>query len=288
MILHSSCRFGGVALHKSAGRKRGQRKGAASKNVKSRQKTSKIFSTLFAQARKKSTKINFLGSEPGGLPRPRKFVFLGFQREESEMSREFGRDVPDPWAVQKFVQKKFVRILRSILAQGKKRQNSSKSFSRLCDIFCAGQKRQKAKKCQKHISRHFLLQFSRCTNFPALFGGLWIKGVGVGTSVEILLPLLSVQRTIEPPSFTTMWRRGEEVGEKKDRRRRRGRSGGKRRKGTMEGRRSSGEKRGKAEEERNQESQIDSRPRYFWKVSRYTSHFYRDTFAKVCPLLGRK
>ena len=32
-----------------------------------------------------------------------------------------------------------------------------------------------------------------------------------------------------------------------------------------------------------QESHIDPWPRYFWKVSRYTSHFYRDTFAKVCP-----
>ena len=28
--------------------------------------------------------------------RPRKFVFLGFRREESGMSREFCRDVPDP------------------------------------------------------------------------------------------------------------------------------------------------------------------------------------------------
>ena len=37
-----------------------------------------------------------------------------------------------------------------------------------------------------------------------------------------------------------------------------------------------------------QESRIDPWPRYFWKVSRYTSHFYRDTFAKVCPLFGRE
>ena len=37
-----------------------------------------------------------------------------------------------------------------------------------------------------------------------------------------------------------------------------------------------------------QESRTDPWPRYFWKVSRYTSHFYRDTFAKVCPPLGRK
>ena len=37
-----------------------------------------------------------------------------------------------------------------------------------------------------------------------------------------------------------------------------------------------------------QESQIHPWPRYFWKVSRYTSHFYRDTFAKVCPPLCRK
>ena len=30
---------------------------------------------------------------------PRKFVFLGFGREEPGMSREFCRDVPDPWTL---------------------------------------------------------------------------------------------------------------------------------------------------------------------------------------------
>ena len=45
----------------------------------------------------------------------RKFVILGFRREESGMSREFCRDVPGPLAVfKKFVQKKFVRIFRSL------------------------------------------------------------------------------------------------------------------------------------------------------------------------------
>ena len=33
--------------------------------------------------------------------RPRKFVFLGFRREESGTSREFCRDVPDPWGCSK-------------------------------------------------------------------------------------------------------------------------------------------------------------------------------------------
>ena len=68
----------------------------------------------FCQARKKSTKINFLGPETarwggatvGGLhakgwwPKsscPRKFVLLAFRREEFGMSRRFCRDVPDPW-----------------------------------------------------------------------------------------------------------------------------------------------------------------------------------------------
>ena len=37
----------------------------------------------------------------------------------------------------------------------------------------------------------------------------------------------------------------------------------------------------------NQESQIDPWPWYFWKVSHYTSHLYRDAFAKVCDPLGR-
>ena len=46
---------------------------------------------------------------------PRKFVFLGFRRDESGMSREFCRDVPDPWVFEKFVQKTFVRIFRSLL-----------------------------------------------------------------------------------------------------------------------------------------------------------------------------
>ena len=73
------------------------------------------------QARKKSTKINFLGSgdrpvgwgsstrRGGGRKlraRPRKFVFLGFRREESVMSREFCRDVPDPWGCSKSLCKK--------------------------------------------------------------------------------------------------------------------------------------------------------------------------------------
>ena len=47
---------------------------------------------------------------------PRKFVFLGFRREESGMSREFFRDVPDPGGVQKVcAKKKFVRILHSLI-----------------------------------------------------------------------------------------------------------------------------------------------------------------------------
>ena len=70
------------------------------------------FLTTHTQAREKSTKINFfLGSEDhpvgwgsstrrGGGRKvralPRKSVFLGFRREESGMSREFCRDVPDP------------------------------------------------------------------------------------------------------------------------------------------------------------------------------------------------
>ena len=84
------------------------------------------------QARKKSTKINFLGPETpqwGGVfhskgwcrkvrALPRKFVFLGFQREESGMSREFCRDVPDPWGCSKSLcKKKFVRIFRSLIKE---------------------------------------------------------------------------------------------------------------------------------------------------------------------------
>ena len=37
-----------------------------------------------------------------------------------------------------------------------------------------------------------------------------------------------------------------------------------------------------------QENPIDPWPRYFWKVSRYTSLFYRDILAKECPPLGRQ
>ena len=45
---------------------------------------------------------------------PRKFVFFGVRREESGMSREFCRDVPDPGRFKKFVQKKFVLIFRCL------------------------------------------------------------------------------------------------------------------------------------------------------------------------------
>ena len=37
---------------------------------------------------------------------PRKFVFLGFRREESGMSPEFCLDVPDPWGCSKSLCKK--------------------------------------------------------------------------------------------------------------------------------------------------------------------------------------
>ena len=65
----------------------------------------------YSQARKKSTKINFLGPETalwgGGLPREgvvaEKCVLsleslssLGFEERKSGMSQEFCRDVPDP------------------------------------------------------------------------------------------------------------------------------------------------------------------------------------------------
>ena len=77
---------------------------------------------VILQARKKSTKINFLGPETawwgGGLPREgavaKNFVpsleslsSLGFETmNESGMSREFGRDVPDPWGCSKSLCKK--------------------------------------------------------------------------------------------------------------------------------------------------------------------------------------
>ena len=37
---------------------------------------------------------------------PRKFVFLGFRGEESGISREFCRDIPDPWGCSKCLCKK--------------------------------------------------------------------------------------------------------------------------------------------------------------------------------------
>ena len=48
--------------------------------------------------------------------RPRKFVFLGFRREESGMSRDFCRDVPDPWQCSKSLCNffKFVHNFRSL------------------------------------------------------------------------------------------------------------------------------------------------------------------------------
>ena len=50
----------------------------------------------------------------------RKFVFLGFRREESGMSREFCWDVPDPWGCSKSLcQKKFVCIFRFLNSDAK-------------------------------------------------------------------------------------------------------------------------------------------------------------------------
>ena len=40
---------------------------------------------------------------------PRKFVFLGFRREESGTSRDFCQDVPDPWGCSKSLCKKSSR-----------------------------------------------------------------------------------------------------------------------------------------------------------------------------------
>ena len=68
------------------------------------------------QARNKSTKIKFLAPETAGWGRglplgrgggrkvralPRKFFLLGFGREKLGISREFCRDVPDPWGCSK-------------------------------------------------------------------------------------------------------------------------------------------------------------------------------------------
>ena len=75
----------------------------------------------FRQDKKKSTKINFLGPETtrwgwgsstrrGGGRKvcalARKFVVLEFRREESGMSREFCRDVPEPWGYSQSLCKK--------------------------------------------------------------------------------------------------------------------------------------------------------------------------------------
>ena len=61
--------------------------------------------------KKKEHKDSLIGSgdRPGGrkvCALPQKFVFLGFRREESGMSRDFCRDVPDPWRCSKSLRKK--------------------------------------------------------------------------------------------------------------------------------------------------------------------------------------
>ena len=112
-------------------------KGASGKGP--RQKTSKIvkkcqrvfrhFSTLFDifRAGQKTSKIvkkcqkvfrHFLtifARHP--VFRPLLGGSDGFRREESGMSREFCRDVPDPWGCSKgLCQKKFARIFRSLIS----------------------------------------------------------------------------------------------------------------------------------------------------------------------------
>ena len=65
--------------------------------------------------------------------RPRNFVFLGFRREESGMSREFCRDVPDPWRCSKSLCKKnFVRIFRSLLKGSLRDYTYTLNCSRNC------------------------------------------------------------------------------------------------------------------------------------------------------------
>ena len=63
--------------------------------------------------------------------RPRNFVFLGFRREESGMSREICRDVPDPWRCSKICAKK-VRAHFSFpiktQSQGWPKNNPSRDF----------------------------------------------------------------------------------------------------------------------------------------------------------------
>ena len=102
-----------------------------------------LMALLQNQARKKSTKINSLGPETiqgvgwgcstrrGGGRKvralPRKFVFLGFRREESGMSREFFWDVPDPRRCsKKFVQKQFMPMFRT----------SAKIWKYTSDLYC--------------------------------------------------------------------------------------------------------------------------------------------------------
>ena len=88
--------------------------------------TEKMF-VYQCQARKKSTKINFLtlGTAGWGRALPREgvvvenfvpsleFVFLAFRREEPGMSWEFCWDVPNPWECSKVCAKKFVLVFGS-------------------------------------------------------------------------------------------------------------------------------------------------------------------------------
>ena len=62
---------------------------------------------------------------------PRKFVFLGFGREEPGMSRESCRDVPDSWGVRKVSAKKFGRIFSQNTLDHDKGQKSAISGRRL-------------------------------------------------------------------------------------------------------------------------------------------------------------
>ena len=56
--------------------------------------------------------------------RPRKFVFLGFPREESGMSRKFCRDVPDPRGCSKSLcKKRLVCMLHSLTASAQEEQH---------------------------------------------------------------------------------------------------------------------------------------------------------------------
>ena len=163
------------------------------------------------QARQKSTKINFLGSgdrpvgwgsstrRGGGRKlraRPRKFVFLGFRREESGMSREVCRDVPDSWGCSKSLCKKSSCAFFVPSYQGPPRGGGR---AQAPTPYCAITECDKASQSPSQLLGGHLVS-------TVLFQQVWAVIIATGIVTASVAEALAIYR-IESPPNPENWRK---------------------------------------------------------------------------------